>query len=391
MAFPNGVASSWMSGFPCLNATRCRLPEVPRPNACRYLPMNRPLRATVSSLPNYLESGAELAGLGFYDVDFEAATTFYDERFRRLCGMPEDAEHGLGAVLFWREHIHPDDRARVNDIRDALQAGEFDRVELEYRYLHPELGERWLRHLAQVETRDSRRCAVRTFGVIRDITETKQVEADLRDLGRRLMQAHEDERASLARELHDDITQRLAILAIEVGRGEAADPATAREIMAAVREALVRLSEDVHALAYQLHPSVLQELGLAEALRTECERVGRRGELVPSLDIELPSGAIGRDQALCLFRVAQEALNNVVRHARARAASVVLHPAGGGMVLTVSDDGSGFPAEHAVRSRSLGLASMRERVRLAGGTLDVESAPGQGTRVRAWIPCGDET
>lgn len=348
--------------------------------------MSRPVRATVSSLPNYLESGAELAGLGFYDVDFETATTFYDERFRRLCGLPDEAEHGLGAVLFWREHIHPDDRTRVLEVRDGLQAGFFDSVELSYRYLHPDLGERWLHHLAQVETRDSHRCAVRTFGVIRDITVTRQAEAEVHDLSRRLIQAQEDERALLARELHDDITQRLAVLAIEAGRGEAAEPSTAREILSMVRESLVRLSEDVHALAYQLHPSVLEELGLAEALRTECERIGRRGGVAPSADIELPQGAIGRNQSLSLFRVAQEALSNVVRHANARVATLVLRPVNGGVLLTVSDDGSGFAPELIARSHRLGLVSMRERVHLSGGTFEMESAPGRGTRIRAWVP-----
>ena len=107
--------------------------------------------------------------------------------------------------------------------------------------------------------------AVRTFGVLRDVTERRRAEDALHDLSRRLIGAHEEERALLARELHDDLTQRLAVLAIDVGRAElAASDGAQAEAMRAVREGLVRLSEDVHSLAYQLHPSVLEELGLAE-------------------------------------------------------------------------------------------------------------------------------
>ena len=241
--------------------------------------------------------------------------------------------------------------------------------------------------MASAVSRDATGHAVRTFGVLRDITERKQAENVLHDFSRRLIQAHEEERALLARELHDDLTQRLALLAIDVGRAERAAPAGPQaEAMQAVREGLVRLSEDVHALAYQLHPSILEELGLAEALRTECERVERQGGVRLSVRIDPAPDTLGSDAALCLFRVAQEALNNVVRHAGARAATVTLQPLDGGMLLAVRDDGAGFdPATPGTR-RSLGLASMRERVQLVNGTLDVESAPGQGTAVVAWVP-----
>ena len=191
----------------------------------------------------------------------------------------------------------------------------------------------------------------------------------------------------LARELHDDLTQRVAVLAIEAGRAELASAdGPLAESMRSVREGLVRLSEDIHTLAYQLHPSVLDELGLAEALRAECERRVRRGPLDLSLKLDsLPTG-IRREAALCVFRVAQEALNNVARHAGASAASVTLRRDADGLLLTVRDDGAGFDPASPGSGRSLGLASMRERVRLVNGTLDIESAPGQGTSVVAWVP-----
>jgi PAS domain S-box-containing protein len=338
-----------------------------------------------------LAAGADLAGLAFYEVDFGEGVMYVDDRLRELCGFPADRDEGLQHLEFWMEHLHPDDLQRVLGMRDQLHDGRLDRFSVEYRYLHPADGERWIRHLAGVAVRDADNRAVRTYGVLRDITARKCVEDELLDLSRRLIQGHEEERALLARELHDDLTQRVAVLAIDVGRAELAAPDEAQAAaMRSVREGLVRLSEDIHSLAYQLHPSVLDELGLAEAVRAECERQGRRGRLDLSLELDPLPGVMGKDTALCLFRVAQEALNNVNRHAGARTGTVSLRQVDGGLRLAVRDDGVGFDPEGAAHRRSLGLASMRERVRLVDGTLDIESAPGQGTSVIAWVPVDGE-
>lgn len=334
-----------------------------------------------------LEAGAELAGLAFYEVDFASGSVFVDERMRILCGIPPDREASVPLVEFWAQHLHPDDSARVLKRRGQLQDGSLDRVSVQYRYLHPTHGERWVHHLAGVARRDAFGRPIKTYGVLRDVTEERRAEEERRDLARRLIRAQEEERAMLARELHDDLTQRLAVLAIEAGRAElaATDTAHARA-MQSIREGLVRLSDDVHALASQLHPSVLEALGLAEALRAEGERLSRQGRIEIAVTVAgLPPG-LGRDAALCLFRVAQESLSNVIRHAGARAARVVLQPAADGLVLEVHDDGAGFDAADPARRRSLGLLSMVERVRLLNGTLDIESAPGRGTSIVAWLP-----
>jgi signal transduction histidine kinase len=219
---------------------------------------------------------------------------------------PPEREQGLQGLEFWLEHLHPDDRERVLDLRQQL---------------------------------------------------------------------------------HDDVTQRLAVLAIDVGRAELAAPGGAQaDVMRVVREGLTRLSEDIHALAYQLHPSVLDELGLAEALQAECERLNRQSRVDLSVDLDPLPAFIGKEAALCLFRVAQEALNNVTRHAGARAASLALRQMDGGLLLAVRDDGVGFDPSSPKKGRNLGLASMRERVRLVNGRLDIESAPGRGTAIIAWVP-----
>ena len=334
-----------------------------------------------------LVAGAELAGLAFYEVDFGAGTVYIDDRFRDLCGVPPDREQGLRALEFWMEQVHPDDRPRVMDARRRLHEGELERLFIEYRFLHPGQGQKWVQHIGRVVARDAAGRTVKSYGVLRDVSERRRAQGELHDLSRRLIGAHEEERALLARELHDDVSQRLAVLAIDVGRAELAALDEAHtEAMKKVRAGLVRLSEDIHSLAYQLHPSILEELGLVEALRAECERRGRQGRLDLSVDLDPLPAVFRTDAALCLFRVAQEALTNVTRHAGVRAANVTLRQMDGGLLLAVSDAGAGFDPANPRGGMRLGLASMRERVRLVGGTLDVESAPGRGTTILAWAP-----
>jgi PAS domain S-box-containing protein len=339
-----------------------------------------------------LVAGADLAGLAFYEIDFDNGVAYVDDRLRELCGVPADRAQGLKVLEFWMEQLHPEDRERVMDLRRQLHDGTLAELSVEYRFLHTSRGERWIHHLARVARRDATGRTVASFGVLRDITQTKQAERAMRDLSGRLIRAQEEERALLARELHDDVTQRLAVLAIEVAHAELVAPdGPQTEAMRVVRAGLVRLSEDVHSLAYQLHPSVLEELGLVEALRAECERRVRQGLLDLSMDLDPSSAVVGKDAALCLFRVAQEALNNAVRHAGARAATVTLRRMDAGLLLAVRDEGVGFDPARPGEGRSLGLASMRERIGLVKGTLDIETAPGRGTTIIAWVPADGET
>jgi len=209
----------------------------------------------------------------------------------------------------------------------------------------------------------------------------RHAETQAAGLSGQLLTAHEDERRRIARELHDDLTQRLARLSVDAYHVERNAGAGASEM----RRDLVRISEDVHALAYRLHPAVLDDLGLVEALRAECDRIGRDGELRVELSAEHVPPGMPNDASLCLFRVAQEALSNAVRHGQPNAITVLLSPRDRGVQLAISDNGRGFDPGSRQRP-SLGLASMRERVRLLHGDLDIESTPGGGTTVVAWVP-----
>ena len=215
----------------------------------------------------------------------------------------------------------------------------------------------------------------------------RSAEAESYALAGRLITAHEDERRRLARDLHDDVTQRLARLAIDAGKIERnASSADGTMAARAVREGLVGLSEDVHALSYRLHPAVLDDLGLAEGLKAECGRLSQHGPITVKVVLGEVPAKLPREPSLCLFRVAQEALRNVVRHAQATAVTVSLNREGRGLRLTVRDDGRGFESSVADEHPSLGRVSMRERVRQIGGKLRIDTAPGHGTTVTAWVP-----
>jgi len=310
----------------------------------------------------------------------------------RFTGLPIEKLLDEG----WMDSVHPEDL-------DAILSIYYQAVEartpfvLQYRLRRADDDYRWMLDSA-VPRYDPEGSFAGYIGCVIDITERRNAECVLREsraalgvshreiqqLAGSLLTAHEDERRHLARELHDDLTQRLARLAIDAGRMESA--ANAPGGVCQLREALVRLSEDVHALSYRLHPSVLDDLGLVEALKTECDRVARKGELRVDVEASAVPAALSAEASLCLFRVAQEALSNAARHARASVVTVLLALSGKGLQLAVNDNGSGFdpnrPRDHA----SLGLASMRERVRLLQGELDVQSTPGSGTTVVAWVP-----
>jgi signal transduction histidine kinase len=215
----------------------------------------------------------------------------------------------------------------------------------------------------------------------------RRSEAAAHELSGRLIRAQEEERSRLARELHDDVTQRLALLAIDAGREERRLPSTGGgAVMRKLREGLARLSEDVHALSYRLHPSILEDLGLTEALKSECERFSRTSSIRLDVNVSESAERVPHDVALCLFRIAQEGLRNIARHAEASRADIRIQRVDGGLELSVRDDGTGFDAARRRTGTSLGHASMRQRVHLLGGKVKITSNPGQGTTVLAWVP-----
>ncbi len=208
-----------------------------------------------------------------------------------------------------------------------------------------------------------------------------------RQLGRRLISAQENERRVLARELHDDLSQRLARLAIDTSY-VAANPGSeaAGEVLRNMRPELVRISKDVHDMSYRLHPSLITDLGLVAALQTECERMRRYTDSVIVEHIDEIPVKIPDDLALCIYRITQEALNNAVKYADAKIIEIMLKREANRLILTVRDNGNGFDPRQTGEQTGLGLSSMRERAELAGGSFEMRSQPGKGTTLSVIVP-----
>jgi signal transduction histidine kinase len=334
------------------------------------------------------ESEARLAlataDLGIWEWDVSSGEVWGSERWRRMFGFTGDDRLSFERVL---GRVDPADRAGVCSTLDEALAGGTE-YQGEFRIALPDGTRRWV--FARGRPESGGGLARRMLGASIDVTERRQAEDAARTLSRRLIQAQEQERARVARELHDDVTQRLARLAIDAARLERAAPdGEARDTARALQSGLVGLSEDVHDISYQLHPAMVDDLGLAEALRSEWERLSYQGVETEGLRLRNLPQVIPPDVALGLFRVAQEALRNAVRHAPGCRVSLALEGVDGGLRLAVQDSGPGFDPGAPVRPATLGLASMRERVSLLGGELEVASAPDAGTTVLAWVPLGE--
>jgi PAS domain S-box-containing protein len=215
---------------------------------------------------------------------------------------------------------------------------------------------------------------------------------DLRKLAGKLISAKEEELKRLSRELHDDLTQRLAVLAIEAGKIEIqlskmpqALPEPVQKI-SGIKEQLIRVSEDVHRISRQLHPTILDDLGLVRAIESECAAVMSREKIEIIFQKEDVPDEIDNDIALCLYRVVQESLRNVLTHSRAESCKILLKGADTTLCLTVSDDGVGFDPAEVRHKPGLGLSSMRERAQLVKGVFTIRSRIGHGSVIRACVP-----
>jgi PAS domain S-box-containing protein len=217
----------------------------------------------------------------------------------------------------------------------------------------------------------------------------RQNESDLRRLAGRLIYAQEEERSRLARELHDDLAQRLAVFAIDVGRLEQQlmdPPAPVREELREMKNGIVRISQDVHSLSRQLHPSILDDLGLIKAVESECTSFSRREGIEIVFNHENIPRVIPKDISLSLYRIIQEGLTNISKHACAEHISVSLKGTDHDVLLSVQDDGIGFDSAEVREKPGLGFSSIRERARLIHGEFSIQSQPEKGTVITVRAP-----
>ena len=333
-----------------------------------------------------LKLAADAAHLGLWVWDVTSDEIWTTPRGRALLGFT--ATEQIDRDRFFAA-VHPDDHELMQQsVAESMRADEdYGR---EYRIELPNRGTRWIAMRGKVEYDDAGR-VVRVRGVAMDITARKDAEEAVRSVSGRLIHAQESERARLARELHDDLNQRLALLAVELesfGQKPHAPGSAISERMQEFSAMVKNLSSGVHRLSHELHPAKLEQLGLVAALRGFCRELAAAREL----NIQLESNEVPRslpdDIALCLYRVVQEGLQNVVKHSGAIGAKVALTANENEIRLVVSDQGCGFDPAKAAGGSSLGLVSMRERVRLVHGHISIQSRSDEGTRIEVQVPLG---
>jgi PAS domain S-box-containing protein len=322
-------------------------------------------------------------------ADTELGNSFINTPFAKFLGT---ARTQLANT--WSDAIHPDDAGQARALFLESMKKQIGYTH-EFRLRRYDGEYRWI--VSKAEPRFSAKGKFLGFaGSALDITGRRLAERKLREaneslqeLSSRLIGAQEEERKRLARELHDDLSQQIAALSLATGNLKRQIPKERAEALAqadGIHNKLVELAEAVRRMSHELHPAILQYSGLAPALRAYCEEFGALTGLEIALTVKGSFEHVAPAAALCLFRVAQEALRNVAKHARVSAASVELRRVDGVLQLTVSDNGVGMETGIAAAKAGLGLLNIQERARLVGGKVEIRSGAGQGTSIMVEVP-----
>jgi PAS domain S-box-containing protein len=313
----------------------------------------------------------------------EKLITYLNQTWLDYTGLPSDAVLGQRQT----EVLHPDEAERCREIyTKAFEQRQPFQME---HLLRRHDGE----YRKVVTTGVPRYNVDGSFagyiGTAVDITERKLAEEVLSTVSQKLIEAHEEESTRIARELHDDVNQRLALVSVRLGFLKESPPVSAADVtqeIGEIRQQIVDLVSDIQALSHDLHPARLELLGLEAASAGFCEELSNRHGVTIDVHFEHIPKTLPREISLCLYRVVQEALQNVVKHSGARHADVSLNSQIDTLNLTVKDSGAGFNPHEAIRGRGLGLTSMKERMKVIGGQLSIHSQLGRGTIIHAVVP-----
>ena len=309
---------------------------------------------------------------------------YFNQSWLEFTGRRLEQELGNG----WTEGVHRE------ELQECLQTytRHFDRREkfrMEYRLRRHDGEYRWVLDIG-VPRFSSDGSFAGYVGCCMDITEQKEARAVLIEFSSRLLRAGEEERARIARELHDDINQRMALLANGLQEIEQATSAnkgpSAKQGLRELRQLTHEIATDIQHMSHQLHPSKLHYLGLAAAVRDLCHEVAQQHKIEVECVVRDVPEHLGENVSLNLFRVVQESLRNAVKHSHAHHVNVELTCHASVVHLRVSDDGVGFNPEDSKIHHGLGLVSMRERLRSVGGEFSIWSKPSLGTLVEGTIP-----
>ena len=308
---------------------------------------------------------------------------YLNKQWLDFTGRRLDQELGDG----WIHDIHPDHRERFLAIYgEAFEKRQSFKIEYRMRCADDEY--HWVLNTG-VPRCNANGEFVGLIGSCIDITDRRATEDILVDLGGRLIAAQEEERSRIARELHDDLSQKMALLSIEIEQLAQLASKSVPDVGSSLQETLTRVQEissEIHRLSYELHPSKLDRLGLAAASLSLCREISKQQSMEIECTFEGLPDPMPRDISLCLYRVIQESLQNVVRHSGASNARVELRGSPSEIRLRITDEGVGFNLETTRKKGGLGLLSMRERLRLVAGTISIESQPLRGTTINVAVP-----
>ena len=287
---------------------------------------------------------------------------------------------------FWVDHIHPEDREFTIDY--CLNASnQFLDYDFDYRMIDSYGQSVWLHDIVSVVRENGE--PVTLIGFMIDISAKKRVEEALQNLSARLINAQEEERKRVARELHDDFNQRLALVMIDLEQLARERARSPEDFDVNIRELLGRIKEltlDVHRLSHRLHPSALVHLGLVPAVKSLCEELSALHDIRIHFTCPEITAPVPKDVALCCYRIVQEALRNIIKHSGALEAHVALARTKKGLEMHVCDQGAGFDVAGVGSRSGLGLISMRERLRLLGGQIAIKSSAAHGTQIYVLVP-----
>ena len=311
---------------------------------------------------------------------------YFNRPWLEFTGRSIESQLGNG----WAEGVHPEDLGMC--LQTYTEA--FDQhisFEMQYRLRRRDRQYRWVLDIG-VPRSNSDGSFAGYIGSCIDITERKQAEEAMASIGRRLIEAQEEERTRIGRELHDDINQRLALLAVELDPWKEVFPFSPQleEYVRHAQERIHEIAKDVQSLSHRLHSSKLEYLGLPMAAKSFCREFSEKNDVNVKFSQAGVPRTIPKEVSLCLFRVLQEALQNAVKYSGVREFTVDLRGTSEAVELTVVDTGSGFDEQEAFTRQGLGLISMRERLQLVHGELSVESCRGAGTTIRARVPLNRE-
>ena len=313
--------------------------------------------------------------------DREGTVTYLNGRRINFTGR----DLATGCEDTWSAFIHPDDIERVQAANKRALEQQTEYSE-EYRLRRRDGVYRWMLDIAAPRVNGDGSFAG-FVGSAADITDQKLAQEALEKIGGKLIEAQEEERSRIARELHDDICQRLALLSMELEQANRrSNGSEGSAKIEEVRRHCAQIATDVQALSHKLHSSKLEYLGLAPAIRSFCREFSQQHDVsVQFADQNVP-GFLPRDISLSLFRVTQEGLQNALKHSGVRRFSVSLRGLANEIQLEVSDLGAGFDVERAKLDRGLGLVSMQERAHLVHGSFTIESAVSGGTKILVRVP-----